>query len=95
MKKNFISALIFFIITGIYFAPVIFSPKTFIARDNYMFYNPKHFFAAESIKSGTIPLWDPYLAGGVPFQANVQSCVFTPPASCTMFCRFRPDINIL
>ncbi len=80
MKKNFISVLIFFIITGIYFAPVIFSPKTFIARDNYMFYNPKHFFAAESIKSGTIPLWDPYLAGGVPFQANVQSCVFYPPS---------------
>ena len=77
MKKNF-AVILLFIIAILYFAPVIFSRNTFIARDIYMFYNPKHFFSAETIKQGVLPLWNPYLAGGVPFQANVQSCVFYP-----------------
>jgi len=77
MNKKLIVVLLF-IIAILYFAPVIFSRNTFIARDIYMFYNPKHFFSAESIKQGVLPLWNPYLAGGVPFQANVQSCVFYP-----------------
>ena len=77
MKKSF-PVILLFIIAVLYFAPVIFSRNTFIARDIYMFYNPKHFFSAETIKQGVMPLWNPYLAGGVPFQANVQSCVFYP-----------------
>jgi len=77
MNKKLIVVFLF-IIAIIYFAPVIFSRSTFIARDIYLFYNPKHFFSAENIKQGVLPLWNPYLAGGVPFQANVQSCVFYP-----------------
>jgi hypothetical protein len=77
MSKKFIVVFLF-VITMLYFAPVIFSHSTFIARDIYLFYNPKHFFSAESIKQGILPLWNPYLAGGVPLQANVQSCVFYP-----------------
>jgi hypothetical protein len=77
MNKKLIGILLF-IIAILYFAPIIFSRSTFIARDIYMFYNPKHFFSAETIKQGVLPLWNPYLAGGVPFQANVQSCVFYP-----------------
>jgi len=80
MKKSF-PVILLFIIAVLYFAPVIFSHNTFIARDIYIFYNPKHFFAAENIKGGTIPLWNPYLACGVPFQANVQSCIFYPLSS--------------
>ena len=78
MNKKLIAVVLLFIIAILYFAPVIFSRNTFISRDIYMFYNPKHFFSAENIKQGVLPLWNPYLAGGVPFQANVQSCVFYP-----------------
>lgn len=78
MKKNLLITLFLIFVTLIYFAPVIFSSNTFIARDNYTFYNPRHFFAAETVKAGGIPLWNPYLACGVPFQANVQSSIFYP-----------------
>ena len=77
MKKT-LPPILLLIITILYFAPVIFSHNTFISRDIYIFYNPKHFFSAETIKEGVLPLWNPYLAGGVPFQANVQSCIFYP-----------------
>ncbi len=41
------------------------------------FYPWRH-FAAESLRSGTIPLWNPYAFCGTPFMANSQSAVFYP-----------------
>src|SRR5262245_47736970 len=31
------------------------------------------------MQSGTLPLWNPYFQGGVPFQADSQSSLFYPP----------------
>ncbi len=42
-----------------------------------MFY-PFRAFAAHSIRSGDIPLWNPHIMSGAPFQANAQSAVFAP-----------------
>ncbi len=36
-------------------------------------------FAHETIRSGYIPLWNPYQFCGTPFVANSQSAVFYPP----------------
>lgn len=70
--------MLFFLATAFFFAPVVFSDKTFIARDNYIFYNPRQFFVAETIRSGILPLWNPYSACGVPCQASVQSSLWYP-----------------
>ena len=79
MKKDTIVIAVFLLsITIINFSPVIFSEQTFASRDIYNFFNPRRFFAAETIKSGEIPLWNPYLASGVPFLANLQSSIFYP-----------------
>lgn len=80
-KDSGLIVIILLLVAIFYFAPVIFSPNTFVSRDIYLFYNPQHFFAAENIKAGTIPLWNPYLACGKPFQANVQSSLFYPLSS--------------
>ncbi len=66
------------VLTALFFAPVVFTDKTFIARDNYIFYNPRQAFAAESVRTGEIPFWNPYLACGQPFQANLQNSLFYP-----------------
>ena len=39
---------------------------------------PWRFFAAETLRAGTIPLWNPYQFCGTPFVANSQSAVFYP-----------------
>jgi len=81
MKKNkvaIVCAVLLLCITALYFSPVVFSSKTFASRDMYAFYYPRQFFAAECIKSGILPLWNPHLASGVPFLANLQSSVFYP-----------------
>src|SRR5579883_2609524 len=40
---------------------------------------PSRAFAARAVHEGTLPLWNPYLLGGVPFLASPQSSLFYPP----------------
>ncbi len=42
------------------------------------FFYPIHVFAAETLHSGELPLWNPNLFGGMPFAADIQSGVFYP-----------------
>jgi hypothetical protein len=39
---------------------------------------PTYTFAARSLRSGTLPLWNPYLYSGMPFAADNQSGLFYP-----------------
>ncbi|HUU53905.1 MAG TPA: hypothetical protein VMY87_03205 [Armatimonadota bacterium] len=41
-------------------------------------YYPWRLFAAESLREGALPLWNPYQFCGTPFVANGQSAVFYP-----------------
>jgi len=80
-KTTLLCIALLFVMTLLFFAPVVFSSKTFISRDHYVFFNPRRFFAAETIRQeAALPLWNPYIACGVPFQANLQSSVFYPPS---------------
>ena len=40
---------------------------------------PWRAYAAESLKNGILPLWNPYALCGTPFMANFQSALFYPP----------------
>ncbi|CEK12946.1 hypothetical protein CWRG_00282 [Chthonomonas calidirosea] len=40
---------------------------------------PWRLFAARTVRSGLLPLWNPYQFCGAPFVANSQSAVFYPP----------------
>jgi hypothetical protein len=42
------------------------------------FLYPTYHFAAESLKHGQVPLWNPYLYAGAPHVADIQSGVFYP-----------------
>lgn len=39
---------------------------------------PYHYFAAAEWWAGRVPLWNPYMYGGHPFQADPQTAVFYP-----------------
>ena len=80
-RRDFLFLLILLGVVVLYFSPVIFSDNTFASRDIYKFFNPRQFFAAEMVRSGEIPLWNPYVACGVPFLANLQCSIFYPLSS--------------
>ncbi|HAV43307.1 TPA: hypothetical protein DCX15_04755 [bacterium] len=76
--------LIFLLIIGgmviLFFSRAIFSNDTFVYRDFFRYFYPTRYFAWESIRNGIIPLWNPYLYCGIPFLADLQSCIFYPPS---------------
>jgi len=39
---------------------------------------PFRTLAAQSVRSGELPLWNPFMLGGAPFLANAQSALFYP-----------------
>ncbi len=44
----------------------------------FQFY-PWRKFAFDMIRTGQLPLWNPYLGNGTPLIANYQSAIFYPP----------------
>lgn len=49
-----------------------------ILTDQVLQFEPWAEFMRQEIAAGRIPLWNPYVAGGVPFVANPQTAVFYP-----------------
>ena len=52
--------------------------KTFFWDDSLSLWYPYRHFAASSLSKGIFPLWNPYLLGGAPFQADTQSAILYP-----------------
>ncbi len=69
---------VFLLAAACFFHEAVFLGKTFSARDHYLFFMPRRFFALDTLLGGSLPLWNPLNACGVPFVANVQSSVFYP-----------------
>jgi hypothetical protein len=51
---------------------------TFFFRDLYLLFYGRKLFWADAIRSGQIPLWDPFLHGGQPFLAEPANSTFYP-----------------
>lgn len=55
------------------------SNEIFIFRDHYDYFSPLRHFTAAQLKSGLLPLWNPYNGSGERWLANPQTGVFYPP----------------
>ncbi len=54
---------------------------------------PWHAFAAQNVRAGVWPLWNPHLFAGLPFMANGQSGVLYPPNLIYLVC--SPRVGLL
>ncbi len=64
-----------------FFWRVLLTRDTWLPRgggDFNSFYYPLYRFAAERVRAGDFPLWNPHLWGGAPFAANQQTGLFSP-----------------
>lgn len=66
--------------TVVFFWRVVFAGEWMPAGggDLVSFLYPIHHFAAQALKSGQFPLWNPYLYGGMPFAADIQTALYYP-----------------
>jgi hypothetical protein len=46
--------------------------------DTIDYFYPFNLFSAQQIREGTIPLWNPFVMSGMPFQAEPQTALFYP-----------------
>ncbi len=63
---------------GIYF-PIVVEGRVFASFDTLVYFYPNASYLAQRLRTGQIPLWDPYLFAGVPFLANSQVGALYPP----------------
>jgi len=64
-----------------FFWQILFTPNTWMPAgggDLAPFLYPNYRFAAEHLRQGVIPLWNPHLYSGAPFAADIQSGLFYP-----------------
>jgi hypothetical protein len=66
-------------LTLLFLAPLILTNRVLAGLDVLTYFYPYRQYAAEALRIGRIPFWDPYLFMGVPFLANPQAGVFYPP----------------
>jgi hypothetical protein len=53
-------------------------PANHILSDQVYAFFPWKVFTLRSLAQGYLPLWNPYISGGVPFVGNAQSAIFSP-----------------
>lgn len=64
-----------------FFWQILFTPNTWMPAgggDLAPFLYPNYHFAAEYLRQGIVPLWNPHLYSGAPFAADIQSGLFYP-----------------
>ena len=79
-----------------FFWQVLLIPDTWMPAgggDLAPFLYPNYRFAAEHLRQGVVPLWNPHLYSGAPFAADIQSGLFYP-VNLLVFL-FVPDLTYL
>ncbi len=61
-----------------FFWKITFTNLILVGLDVFTYFYPYKAYAAEAIRLGRLPLWNPYLFMGVPFLANAQTALFYP-----------------
>ena len=77
-KDVILVSLLFIALLLIVFGDVIFRDYVFIRRDISRYYYPIRSLAAETLKNGETPLWNPYMFCGLPLHGTIQNTVFYP-----------------
>jgi len=62
----------------VFFAKLSFTNLILARGDMFLYFYPNWNYAADAVRHGHLPLWNPYLFMGVPFLANSQTGVLYP-----------------
>src|SRR5207302_4358964 len=62
----------------LFYWPVLFGGLSFYFRDTLSIYYPQAFVTASALRSGQVPLWEPSIGLGYPFQSDPHSMVGYP-----------------
>lgn len=72
------AALFLALFVGLLYYPLLFTNRVLANGDILLYFYPYRDYAAATLRSGTLPLWNPYIFMGAPFLANPQAAVLYP-----------------
>ncbi len=79
LKAEIAVIFILFLSVILFFPELLNTNEKYFFRDFHHSIYPMKHFLAQSVASGSIPWWNPYVSCGTPFMANVQSGLLYPP----------------
>lgn len=65
-------------LTVLFFWKIALTNLILVGLDVFTYFYPYKAYAAQAIRQGSVPLWNPYLFMGVPFLANIQAATLYP-----------------
>src|SRR5438552_10723698 len=78
VKANYVAAIAVSAAPLIYFFPALLSGRVLCPDDDLLQNVPFRVAAAQMIRSGYLPLWDPYIFSGMPLLATAQVGILYP-----------------
>lgn len=78
-RQHLVAALVLAVVIALVDAPLALEGRVLASYDAEVYFYPHAAYLAARLSAGQIPLWDPYLFGGVPFLANSQVGALYPP----------------
>jgi hypothetical protein len=80
-------------VLALFFLPVIAGGESFFGRDVTPFFYPMKEYVSEALRSGRLPLWNPFVAGGEPFFATLQPGVLYPGSLFLLLLPFPHSVD--
>jgi len=90
IKKDVILLSVFLSLVIIWFLHVFLFKNVFCFGDIPRYFYPLRKFGVAQIRSGQVPLWNPYVFFGTPFLAELQTVLFYP---VSLFYYLIPDFD--
>ncbi|MBI4872056.1 MAG: hypothetical protein HY814_10880, partial [Candidatus Riflebacteria bacterium] len=78
----------------VFYWQVLFGGQTFFFFNTLWFYYPDAVVTASAWKAGELPLWEPLITLGYPFQADPHSAVFYPFTALLLLLPFPRAYNV-
>ncbi len=72
------AAAVLLVLSAVLFQRPLFGGETLFGRDIAPFFYPMKQFLAATVRSGQLPLWNPWILNGEPFFASLQPGLFYP-----------------
>ena len=76
--KTILAALVLILLTLLFFWQILLTNLILVGVDSLLYFYPYKAYAAEALRQGRLPLWNPHLFMGAPLLANSQVGLFYP-----------------
>lgn len=93
-SRKFLVVILLMMLTIFYFPEAFFYDNILSFRDLSRYFYPLRLFTVNSVKSGILPLWNPYMSCGVPHLALQQSAIFYPVSIIYYIMPFYKAFNV-